>query len=57
LCVFFSTDALVGVAAEVADDKIILSGNIEQVSALGAENKRADLEFEGTDRNEVLGVK
>jgi len=38
------TNALVGVAAEVADNKVILSGDIEQVAALRAEDKRADLE-------------
>lgn len=32
------TNALVGVAAQVADDQIILARNIQEVAALWAEN-------------------
>lgn len=41
---FLFTDGLVGVTAEIADNEIVLSGDIEQVAALWAENKGADLE-------------
>jgi len=41
--IWIVTNALMSIAAEVADDEIILARDIKQVAALWAENKRANL--------------